>query len=296
MKSDLIAACRAGALVCDGAMGTQLMLRGLTPGECGMRWNQDRADDVLAVHRAYAGAGCQLITTNSFGGTRTMLARHGLEASGSDWNARASALARQAAGPGGWVLGDVGPFGDFLEPLGDMTADELRGIFSEQITALVAGGADAILVETMSDPAEAAVGVAAAKSVAGVPVIVTFAFQKAGAEFRTMMGATVAGALGAALEAGADIVGANCGTDLSLDDYALLAAEIVRAAGDAPAILQPNAGAPKQTPDGVRYDATPGEMADAALRLRAAGIAIIGGCCGTTPAHLAAMSRALAPS
>lgn len=294
MKSDLIAACRAGALVCDGAMGTQLMLRGLTPGECGMRWNQDRADDVRAVHAAYAAAGCRLITTNSFGGTRTMLARHGLEASGPDWNMRAAALARAAAGEDGWVLGDVGPFGDFLEPLGDMTEDELLGIFAEQITALAGGGADAILVETMSDPAEAAVGVRSAKSVCSLPVIVTFAFQKAGAEFRTMMGSTVADALGAALDAGANIVGANCGTDLSLDDYALLAAELVKAAGDAPAILQPNAGAPKQTPDGILYDATPGEMAAAAVRLRGAGIAIVGGCCGTTPAHLAAMANALA--
>ena len=222
-----------------------------------------------------------------------MLERHGSGDRVLDWNRQAAALARAAAGADGWVLGDVGPFGDFLEPLGDTTEEQLLGIFREQINALVEGGADAILVETMSDPAEAALGVRAAKSVSALPVIVTYAFQKSAGGFRTMMGTPSAEAIAAALEAGADIVGANCGTDLSLDDYAALAKDLKAAAGAAPAILQPNAGAPKNTPDGIRYDATPEEMAAAALRLREAGVSIIGGCCGTTPAHLAAMTRAL---
>ena len=294
MKSDLLSACRSSILVCDGAMGTQLMLRGLTPGECGMRWNEERADDVGSVHSAYANAGCRLITTNSFGGTRTMLDRHGLGDHVLSWNRKAAALAREAAGPDGWVFGDVGPFGDFLEPLGDMTEDGLLAIFGEQIGALVAGGADAILVDTMSDPAEASVGVRAAKAVSGLPVVVTYAFQKSPDGFRTMMGTPAGEAISAALVAGADIVGANCGTDLSLDDYIALAKDLKAAAGAAPVILQPNAGAPKNTPEGIAYDATPEEMAAAALRLREAGVSIIGGCCGTTPAHLAAMARALA--
>ena len=293
MKSDLLSSCRSEILVCDGAMGTHLMLRGLTPGECGMRWNEERPADVEAVHSAYVGAGCRLITTNSFGGTRTMLERHGFGDRVLDWNRQAVALARAAIGADGWVLGDVGPFGDFLEPLGDTTEDGLLAIFREQIGALVEGGADAILVETMSDPAEAAVGVRAAKSLCALPVIVTYAFQKSAGEFRTMMGTSAREAISAALGAGADIVGANCGTDLSLGDYAALAKELKAAAGTAPAILQPNAGAPKNTPEGVCYDATPEEMAAAAVRLREAGISLIGGCCGTTPAHLAAMVRAL---
>ncbi len=270
------------------------MLRGLAPGECGMRWNEERAGDVGAVHSAYARAGCRLITTNSFGGTRAMLDRHGLGDRVLDWNRRAAALARAAAGPDGWVFGDVGPFGDFLEPLGDMTEDGLLAIFGEQIGALAEGGADAILVETMSDPAEAAVGVRAAKSVSKLPVVVTYAFQKSADGFRTMMGTPASEAIAAALGDGADIVGANCGTDLSLDDYLALAKDLKAAAGTAPVILQPNAGAPKTTPEGVAYDATPEEMAAVALRLRDAGVSIIGGCCGTTPAHLAAMARALA--
>ncbi len=293
MNTDLLTACSEGVVVCDGAMGTQLIQRGLTPGESAMRWNQDRAADVEAVHSAYADAGCRLITTNSFGGTRSMLDRHGLGDQVSLWNRQAAALARAAVGVKGWVFGDVGPFGDFLEPMGDTTEDELHRIFSEQITALVEGGADAILVETMSDPGEAAAGVRAAKSVCGLPVAVTFAFQKNGAEFRTMMGTSARDAVLSAIRAGADIVGANCGTDLNLDDYLALAVELQAAADSTPTILQPNAGAPKPTPQGFSYDATPEEMAITALRLREVGISIIGGCCGTTPAHLAAMAKAL---
>ncbi|MFA7344230.1 MAG: homocysteine S-methyltransferase family protein [Terrimicrobiaceae bacterium] len=294
MKTDLLSACRSSILVCDGAMGTQLMMRGLAPGECGMRWNEDRAADVGAVHSAYVRAGCRLITTNSFGGTRAMLGRHGFGDRVEDWNRKAAALARAAAGAGGWVLGDVGPFGDFLEPLGDTSEDDLLKIFGEQIGALAEGGADAILVETMSDPAEAVAGIRAAKSVSGLPVMATYAFQKSADGFRTMMGASAGEAIATALGAGADIVGANCGTDLCLDDYVALAKDLKAAAGTAPVILQPNAGAPKNTPDGVAYEATPEEMADAALRLRDEGVSILGGCCGTTPVHLAAMSEALA--
>ena len=269
------------------------MARGLNAGDCGMRWNAEHASDVEAVHAAYASAGCRLITTNSFGGTRTMLARHGAEEHVAEWNRFAAELARKAAGDNNWVFGDVGPFGDFLEPFGDMSKEELTDIFCEQIEALIAGGADAILVETMSDPAEAAVAVCAAKSISDLPVVATFAFEKSGDIFRTMMGTSAAEVVARSLEAGADIVGANCGTDLSLDDYILLASALVEAAGSAPVILQPNAGAPKSGPDGIYYDATADEMGAAAVRLREAGVRIIGGCCGTSPALLAAMSNAL---
>jgi 5-methyltetrahydrofolate--homocysteine methyltransferase len=273
-------------------MGTQLIQRGMTTGECGMRWNADRPADIAAVHQAYRGAGCRLITTNSFGGTRTMLDRHGLAANLTEWNRLAAKIAREAAGPDGWVLGDVGPFGDFLEPMGDTTVEELETIFREQIAALAEGGADAILVETMSDPAELAAGVRAAKQATSLPVVATYAFQKSGGEFRTMMGTTVAEAIKAAYDAGADIAGANCGTDLSLDDYLELGKQIAAAAAGRLTILQPNAGAPKMIDGEIRYDATPQDMAELARKLRAAGITIVGGCCGTTPDHLAAMASA----
>jgi len=282
-------------LVCDGAMGTQLISRGLTGGECGMTWNVTRPGDVGGIHLAYRNAGCEIITTNSFGGTRFALQLHGLAGRVAELNRAAAQVARAASGEKGWVLGDVGPFGDFLEPVGDVSADELRTAFQSQIAALIEGGADAILIETMSDPAEAVVGIEAAKACSTtVPVIATYAFQKtAPGEFRTMMGTTAAAAMKYATGAGAEIVGANCGTGLSLDDYVKLAEQLVAAAGNARVIVQPNAGSPRTENGRTFYDATPEEMAATATRLLAAGVRIIGGCCGTTPAHLAAMSRAV---
>lgn len=276
-------------------MGTQLLARGLPSGDCGMLWNVNRPGDVSAVHKAYAEAGCNLITTNSFGGSRFVLERHGIANRVAELNRAAARVARHAAGEAGWVLGDVGPFGDFLEPVGDIAADDLRGAFRDQIAALLDGGADAILVETMSDPAEAVVGVEAARLCdKDVPVIVTYAFQRAApGEFRTMMGTTVAGAIQQAIRAGADIVGTNCGTGLTLDDYVGLAKQLVAAAGKTPVIVQPNGGSPRNEHGQTIYDATPEQMAATASRLLATGVRIVGGCCGTTPSHLAAMSKAL---
>ena len=277
-------------------MGTQLLARGLASGTCGMLWNVQRPQDVRDIHLAYRNAGCDLITTNSFGGSRFALQLHGLTERVAELNRAAAQVARTAAGEHGWVLGDVGPCGEFLEPVGDLTADELREALGVQIAALLDGGADAILLETLSDPAEAVVGVEASKACnAQVPVIVSYTFQKtAPNEFRTMMGTSVADALKPVIAAGAEIVGANCGTSLSLEDYLDLAVQLVAAAaGQASVIVQPNAGSPRIDHGHTVYDATPDEMAATAIRLRDAGVRVIGGCCGTTPAHLAAMSRAL---
>jgi len=125
MKPTLTEACQQMPLTCDGAMGTQLIERGMKIGECGMCWNSEHPDDIVAVHQAYRNAGCRLITTNSFGGTRSMLERHGLGEKVAEWNRLAAKLAAEAAGPDGWVIGDVGPFGDFLEPMGDTSVEEL---------------------------------------------------------------------------------------------------------------------------------------------------------------------------
>lgn len=297
VNAELIDEIGSHGLVCDGAMGTELMRRGLQPGDCGMRWNAVQPDDVFSVHEAYALAGCRLITTNSFGGNRKMLARHGAEDSVGEWNRLAAELARKAAAAApsrSWVLGDIGPSGDFLEPYGDTTPEELRAVFIEQALALAGGGADAFLVETMSDPAEAVVALeACAEAAAHLPRIATFAFQKAGESYRTMMGATPADAVLAAAGAGASLIGANCGTDLGFDDYLRLAGELVAAAGSLPVILQPNAGAPENSPSGTVYRATPEDVAAAALRIRTCGVRVIGGCCGTTPAHLNAVATTL---
>jgi methionine synthase I (cobalamin-dependent) len=215
-------------------------------------------------------------------------------------NREGARLAREVADEAGrenaedcWVAGDIGPFGGFLEPLGETSADQLKEIFVEQLHALRAGGADLALIETMSDPNEASVAVAAAKKVGDWPIVVTFAFQKGGDAFTTMMGSSVEQVVSVAKDAGADAVGANCGTGLSLDDYVQLAEQLVAAAGSTPVIVQPNAGPPRMQGAESVYDAQPSEMAETARRLLAAGVRAVGGCCGTEPRHLAAMADAV---
>ncbi len=279
----------------DGAMGTLLMERGMKGGSCGMAWNTERPDDLMAIHKAYHTAGSRLITTNSFGGSRFMLDGHGRGDDVRDLNMAAARVARAVAGDDAWVLGDVGPCGDFLEPVGELTEDELRDAFRDQIGALIEGGADAVLVETMSDPGEMACGIEAAHSCdPDIPIIATYAFQKTPGGFRTMMGTSVEEAIRRALDAGAKIVGANCGSALDLDDYVALCGEIAAVAGSAKVIIQPNAGAPEQIDGRTVHPATPDQMAGTAGRLMDAGAHIIGGCCGTTPEHMAAIANRVA--
>jgi 5-methyltetrahydrofolate--homocysteine methyltransferase len=291
---NLLTELSARPLLCDGAMGTQLIAAGLAPGDCGMLWCVEKPEAVEGVHRRYRDAGCDLITSNSFGGCATNLERHGLVPRANELNRAAAQVARRAAGDNAWVLADIGPFGGFLEPLGEMTADDLLKLFVQQGTALKAGGADAALIETMTDPGEVAVAIKAMKQVGDWPVIATYAFDRGdGKNYRTMMGTTVEQAMQETIAAGADIVGANCGTAMDLDDYARLAEQMVRAAGKTPVIIQPNAGAPQNVGGKDIYPATPAEMAALVPRLLAAGARIIGGCCGTSPDHLRAMGAAL---
>jgi len=277
-------------LLRDGAMGTQLQQLGLAPGAGGELWNVEHPDRVQSVHRAYLAAGATLLTTNTFGGTSYVLERHGAATRVDELNQAGARLARMLAGDRAWVLGDIGPFGGMLEPFGDALPDEVSAAFHHQARALLAGGADAILIETMSDSAEAELAVEASKSAGAEFVLTTFTFQRTNAGYRTMMGTTVAEALAAVTAAGADVVGANCGTELSLDDYVKLTAELVRAANGLPVIVQPNAGSPRLAGDRICYDESALEFAARVPDLLATGASIIGGCCGSTPAHIAAMA------
>jgi methionine synthase I (cobalamin-dependent) len=277
-------------LLGDGAMGTQLQQLGLAPGAGGELWNTDHPDRVRQVHQGYLDAGADLLTTNTFGGTSFVLAGHGAGARVRELNLAGAQLARGVAGDRAWVLGDVGPFGGMFEPLGDASPDAVVAAFRQQAAALLEGGADVILVETMSDPAEAGLAVRAARAVGAELVIATYSFQQSTAGFRTMMGTTVAAALAAVLAAGADVVGANCGTELSLDDYVRLTAELAAAAAGRPVIVQPNAGSPRLVDGKIRYDTSAAQFAAAAPRLLARGARLVGGCCGSTPAHIAAMA------
>lgn len=284
---------RDGPVLGDGAMGTMLFQAGLAPGVSAELWNVECPERVSAVHQGYVEAGSMFVTTNTFGATPLALARHGISARSVELNNAAVELARRAAGGRAKVLGDVGPFGGFLEPYGDATPDEVEATYRAQIDALRDAGADGIIVETMVDPAELAIAVRVARQMGEWPVLASFAFQRAGDSFRTIMGTGVPDALDAAFSAGADAAGANCGTDFSLNDYALLADELVKAARGRPVVLQPNAGAPETSGSSITYPASPAEMADWARRAIEAGVRVVGGCCGTTPAHLSAMAEAL---
>ncbi len=291
----------ARVVMCDGGMGTQLMAAGLTTGGCGVLWNVHHPELIEQIHRRYCDAGCELITTNTFQGSRTALGMHSLSDRAAELNRAGAVVAKRAAIAADGdepplVMADIGPFGGFLEPLGDTTPQQLTAIFSEQLEAMREGGADGVIVETMSDPQELAVAVRTARAMGDWPIIAMFAFEKAGDasgnSFHTMMGTKPADAMAAAIEAGADVVGTNCGTSLSLDDYAQLAKQLVEAAGGKPVIVQPNAGAPQMIDGQSVHPAGPGEMAAIVPRLIDVGVRVIGGCCGTTPEHLKAMAAA----
>jgi len=291
-RQPLLEALKDRVLLADGAMGTQLQLAGIQAGGCGEYWNLAQPEKVLAIQRAYAQAGSDCLITNSFGASRHTLKRHGYAGKAYEINKAAAELARQALGGHGWVLGDVGPFGGFLEPLGETSEEELFDILSQQIRGLLDGGADAIICETQTALEEAAVGLRAARALGAPCVIASFAFDKVVDGYRTMMGVSPADVVARLAEPGVDIFAANCGTGVDISGYAQIVREY-RAATDKPIMAQPNAGQPSMTAGRVVYLETPQKMASHLRELIEAGAGIIGGCCGTTPEHLRLFRREL---
>jgi methionine synthase I (cobalamin-dependent) len=276
----------------DGGMGTLLQDMGLEDGVPGELWNLENPDAVRRAHAAYAEAGARLLTTNTFGGTRPRLELHGLGDRVAEVNRSAAQIARSVADERGLlVAGDLGPTGELLAPLGTMTHEEAHELFAEQLTALVDGGIDLLLVETLSDLGEADAALAAAQQVApGLPVAVTMSFDT---NTRTMMGVRPGDAVAHLARAGADAVGANCGR--GPEEMELIAAEMVRARVEGVLLVaQSNAGLPQIVGDHFEYDASPDDLAAHAARLAELGLDLIGGCCGSTPAHITAMAAALA--
>lgn len=277
------------ALIGDGAMGTQLQRAGLEPGACGEEWNLSHPQRVLAIQRAYAESGSQVLLTNTFGANRFVLARHSMENRLAEICRAAAGIARQAVGDNGWVIGDVGPCGGFLEPMGEIPAARLEASLREQIGALLEGGVDAILVETISALDELELGIRVARQMGTGCVIASLAFDRRRAGYRTMTGASPEQAAACAVAAGAHVVGANCGTGLDPADF-LEIARAYRAACNLPLMLQPNAGRPDLVAGQAVYPLSPDQMAPMLAEL--AGVAqVVGGCCGTTPAHIAAFSK-----
>ena len=290
--SNIYDALSISSLPADGAMGTILQERGLDDGGAPELWNIERPEEIEAVLEDYAKAGARFITTNTFGGTRGRLALHGLESRVEELNKAGSQIARRVADryPGTFVMGDVGPSGDLMEPMGILTMESAQEIFAEQIRGLVAGGVDAILIETMSDLGEVEAAVKAAQEVApSLPIITTMSFDT---NLRTMMGVKPAQAVEKLSSLGVRIIGANCGR--GIDEMRVIATEMVNARPPGVFIIaQSNAGMPVLVGDTFQYQGTAAEMGNFASELRKLGVNIVGSCCGSTPAHTAAIAVAL---
>jgi len=290
----LLEALRERVLLGDGAMGTQLQLAGLESGGCGEAWNLDHPDRVLAIQRAYVEAGSDCLITNTFGASRIMLERHGEGGRVAGINRAGAELARRALGAKrGFVLGDIGPFGGLMEPYGEIARERVVEAFAEQARALVAGGVDAIIIETQTALEELEIGIAAAQE-AGAVVIGSIAFDRMQdeADVRTMMGVSPEQAAEFMAARGVDVLALNCGTGVDMEMAAVIVRRY-RTTSDLPVMAQPNAGQPVLRDMKVVYEQTPEEMAAGLPALLAAGARIIGGCCGSTPAHIRRLREGL---
>ena len=285
---------KKGWCVADGATGTNLFGRGLETGYPPELWSVERPEDILWLHNNFIDAGSDLILTNSFGGTTFRLKLHNAQNRVAELNEAAATLARQAAdahtkstGRQVVVAGSIGPTGELFEPLGALTHSSATAAFFEQASALAEGGVDVLWIETMSSSEEVAAAIEAAKTI-GLPICSTMTFDSAS---RSMMGVTPADFASYAASRGADFVGANCG--IRPAELLHSVQGILTQANDIPIVAKGNCGIPVYLDGAIHYHGTPELMAEYALFARDAGAKIIGRCCGTTPAHVAAMVAAL---
>ena len=278
-------------MLSDGAWGTLLQAKGLKPGECPELWNITHRKEILDIAKSYIDAGSDIIETNSFGGSIIKLSQYGLSARVWEINEAAAAISREAADKDKLVAGSVGPTGKMLV-MGDITEEELYNAFSEQSKALENGGADIIIIETMTAIDESALAVRAAKDNTNCTVILTMTFSKTPkGEYRTMMGASPEEMVKVAKTEGADIIGSNCGNGIA--DMIGIVKAIRSFDADIPVMIQANAGMPELIDGKTVYRESPELMASYVDELVKAGSNIIGGCCGTTPEHIRKIRQAL---
>ena len=278
-------------LLSDGAWGTFLQAKGIKPGECPELWNVTRQDDILEIAESYIKAGSDIIETNSFGGSKFKLTNYGLGERVYELNKAAAEISRKAAGETQYVAGSVGPTGKMII-MGDVTEEELYSAFKEQCSALEAGGADIIIIETMSAIDEASVAVKAARENTCCTVVATMTFDGDPVSgYHTMMGVTPAEMVYALKEAGAHAVGSNCGN--GIENMIGIVKEIRKTDAEIPIVIQANAGVPELIDGKTVFRESPELMASFVPALIEAGVNIIGGCCGTTPDHIIALRKSI---
>lgn len=273
----------AAPKVADGAWGTELDKLGCPAGYCREEWNLSHPDLVGRVATAYVSAGADVILSNTFSANRFTLEKHGLADKVEALNQCGAQISRQAAGAKAWVFASMGPSGKMLVAE-EVTEEELYKAFCVQAKALAAGGADAIVCETMTELAEVLAAVRAVKDACGLPVVASMTFDTGPDHMRTMMGVAAGDAAEQLTRAGADAIGCNCG--VGIDGY-IKVAQCLRQHTDRPIWVKPNAGLPEIQGGRAVYKESPEEFAAKVPLLLKAGASFVGGCCGTTPAHIA---------
>jgi len=294
MPANLREKIKNGPFLLDGAMGTQLIARGINVGTCNDYLNIESPEIISEIHHTYLRAGSDAVITNTFGANQYALTRHGLAGKTAEINQAGAKIARRAAGNEHYVLGDIGPTGDFLEPLGDLKPAECKDAYARQAEALLTGGVDGLIIETMTALDEMAIAIEGVKSICGdLPVFASMSFDKAGDDFKTMMGVDIKAMVAKIIPLGLDAIGFNCGTT-TLDEYVELAEELVlevrNLSDDVLIFAQPNAGKPELVDGKAVYKVTPENFAIAAGKIYSIGVNILGGCCGTSPEHIKALA------
>jgi 5-methyltetrahydrofolate--homocysteine methyltransferase len=278
-----------GYLVADGAWGTELSKRGLEPSTCPELWNRDRPDDVRTIAASYIEAGSHIVLTNTFGASPLKLGKYDLGAEVESLNRLGTQLSAEAAAGQAMVFGSIGPIGEFIEPLGTVSEQEAVAGFAAQAKAMAVGGADAIVVESISSLEESLCALRAVKDNTDLTAAITMTFDKGPGGFATMMGVKPEQAAEELTKAGAGIVGSNCGR--GIEDM-IEVAKLMRPATDLPLWIKPNAGLPELIDGQTVFRQTPEQMAARVAELFDAGANIVGGCCGTTPEHIRRLAEA----
>ncbi|MFH1867653.1 MAG: homocysteine S-methyltransferase family protein [Candidatus Omnitrophota bacterium] len=290
---DLIERLKEERLVCDGAIGTILMSSGMPEGASPDDWGAKNKKVMASIYKSYIDAGADMITTNTFGANSIKLKKYNIEKKAQSINKIAVEAAKESAGDKAYVLGDIGPTGEYMKPVGNIEPAQMLECFAEQVVVLNEAGVDAIILETMSDMEELKQAIMAVKGNTKLPLIASMTFQKTqGKGFRTTSGVSIPQFVNEALLAGCDVIGTNC--NLTIADIIGLIAEL-RTLSTAFLIAQPNAGMPKLVDGKAVYDESPDEFAKYIPELIEAGANIIGGCCGTTPQHIRRVREVVGP-